>query len=105
MHFRTDKGFWGHDAKATILGVRVGDLSLHWAPDAEGTPAHRLYDLSVDPTEQSDLSASRPDDVARLSALISAHQRDWADARPESLEGGARAAAMLRAIGYAGEDE
>ena len=105
VHFRTDKGFWGHDAKATILGVRVGDLSLHWAPDAEDTPAHRLYDLSVDPTEQSDLSASRPEDVARLSALISAHQRDWASARPESLEGGARAAAMLRAIGYAGEDE
>ena len=79
--------------------------SVDYEPDAEGTPAHRLYDLSVDPTEQSDLSASRPEDVARLSALITAHQRDWASARPQSLEGGARAAAMLRAIGYAGEDE
>ena len=105
VHFRTDKGFWGHDAKATILGVRVGDLSLHWAPDAKETPAYRLYDLSLDPTEQNDLSAARPEDVERLSALIEAHQRSWAGARPESLEGGARAAAMLRAIGYAGEDE
>jgi len=105
VHFRTDKGFWGHDAKATILGVRVGDLSLHWAPDAKEMPAHRLYDLSLDPTEQNDLSASRPEDVARLSALIEVHQRGWSGTRPESLEGGARAAAMLRAIGYAGEDE
>ncbi|MCH2105745.1 MAG: sulfatase [Planctomycetes bacterium] len=105
VHFRTDKGFWGHDAKATILGVRVGELSLHWAPNADEAPAHRLYDISTDPTEQNDLAASRPEDVARLSELIDAHQREWARSKPETLEGGARAAAMLRAIGYAGEDE
>lgn len=105
VHFRTDKGFWGRDAKATILGVRVGDLSLHWVPDADGAPAHRLYDISTDPTEQNDIAASRPEDVARLAELIDSHQREWASSRPETLEGGARAAAMLRAIGYAGDDE
>ena len=87
------------------MGVRVGSLSLHWSPGAEDIPPVRLYDLAADPNETTDLAQARPADVARLKSLIEDHQRTWVRARPETLEGGARAAAMLRAIGYAGDDE
>lgn len=105
VHYRTDKGFWGPTPKATILGVRAGDLSLHWVREADDVSAFRLYDIASDPGEEVDLAAQRPADVERLSAMITAHQRAWASARPEVLEGGARAAAMLRGIGYTGGDE
>jgi arylsulfatase A-like enzyme len=105
VHYRTDKGFWGRDPKATILGVRAGDLSLHWVRQPDEAPAFRLYDLASDPTETTDLAPTRPQDVERLRTLIEDHQRAWAGARPETLEGGARAAAMLRGIGYAGDEE
>jgi arylsulfatase A-like enzyme len=50
-----------------------------------------LFNLAEDPTEQRDLSAVRPDKVAELSALITAHEKDmpkplW----PALLEGPVR---------------
>jgi arylsulfatase A-like enzyme len=50
--------------------VRSGDLKLVWdraAPEAERR--WQLFDLAADPSEQRDLSASRPEDFARLQQL------------------------------------
>ena len=44
-------------------------------------------------------------EVERLKGLILQHQKTWATELPSDLEGGARAAEMLRAVGYAGDEE
>ncbi len=51
--------------------VRHGDwkLQVTTRPDK-----NRLFNLSDDPTEQTDLSSSRPDKLAELLALLDAHQ-------------------------------
>ena len=105
VFFRTDKGGWGGNPKTTILGVRSGGLALHWAPETEKELSVRLYDLANDPIETKDISAQRPQDVERMKELILQHQKAWATELPSDLEGGARAAEMLRAVGYAGDEE
>jgi hypothetical protein len=52
-----------------------------------------------------DIAAQRPLEVERMKALILTHQGSWAADLPNALEGGARAAEMLRAVGYAGDEE
>ncbi len=54
--------FWEHEGNAA---VRVGDLKL--VRLGRNGP-WELYDLKSDRTEQHDLAASKPDDIARLSA-------------------------------------
>lgn len=54
--------FWEHEGNAA---VRVGELKL---VRLGRTGPWELYDLKTDRTEQRDLAASKPDDVARLSA-------------------------------------
>ena len=39
----------------------------------------RLYDLAQDPTEQNDLSASKPEKTAELNALLDAHNARQAE--------------------------
>ncbi len=56
--------------------VRHGDWKLIRA----GRPDKRwLFDLSVDPTEQSNLAAQRPDMVRALEALLDAHNAEQAE--------------------------
>jgi arylsulfatase A-like enzyme len=105
VFFRTDKGGWGSHPKTTILGVRSEGLSLHWAPQTEEDQNVRLYDHIKDPQEMKDIAAQRPLEVERMKALILTHQGSWAADLPNALEGGARAAEMLRAVGYAGDEE
>jgi choline-sulfatase len=79
---------------APLAAVRAGGEKLVLAPRVE------LYDLARDPDELRNLAASRPADVARLTAL----------ARQVEARGGAAsvrvddpaAAERLRALGYVG---
>lgn len=64
-----DAIFWEHEGNAA---VRVGDLKLVRA-GRDG--AWELYDLAADRTEQHDLTAERPADVAALAA----RWRAWAE--------------------------
>jgi arylsulfatase A-like enzyme len=105
VFFRTDKGGWGSHPKTTILGVRSEGLSLHWAPQTEEEQNVRLYNLSEDPREMTNIAALQPLQVERMKALILTHQGSWTADLPNALEGGARAAEMLRAVGYAGDEE
>lgn len=55
--------------------VRAGDWKLQVTKRPEKT---RLYNLAVDPTEQHDLSASEPQRVAHLRAMIDAQNKGMA---------------------------
>ena len=51
-----------------MAAFRVGNMGLGIISDKGGTPM--LFDLSTDPGERHDLSATRPDDLARLQAAL-----------------------------------
>jgi arylsulfatase A-like enzyme len=77
--------FWKDGPK---WAVRDGDLKLVSSPagkenKAEAT-APLLFDLRADPSEERDLAAAKPDDVARLKKLHDAWKRDF----PKPLWGG-----------------
>jgi arylsulfatase len=61
--------YWEHEGNAA---VRVGDLKL---VRAGRTGAWELYDLAADRTEQHDLAAERPAEVAALAA----RWQSWAE--------------------------
>lgn len=77
---------------APLHSLRVGALKYIDAPRAE------LYDLAQDPGEEHDRAASRPDDVARLSAALAAMRRGERTA-PRSADD-PQVAERLRALGY-----
>ena len=63
---------------------RSGDyqaiLSKGWKLQRSAYPKKtRLYDLAQDPTEQNDLSASKPEKTAELNALLDAHNARQAE--------------------------
>lgn len=65
-----DALFW---QSGYIQVVRAGN----WKLQIDGRQDKSwLFDLSIDPTEQSNLATERPDKLAELSALIAAHQAD-----------------------------
>ncbi|MEM0984865.1 MAG: sulfatase [Pseudomonadota bacterium] len=65
-----DAIFW---QSGYIQVVRAGDWKLQIDGRQEKT---WLFDLAADPTEQNNLSESRPDKLAELTALIENHQQD-----------------------------
>ena len=46
---------------------------------ADGPVKYRLFHLDQDPTEQNDVSATRPDRLAELVALLDAHNKQQAE--------------------------
>jgi arylsulfatase A-like enzyme len=80
--------------------VRVGDRKLLVQGDAVS-----LFDLASDPTEQTDLAAQRPDEVAALSEQLAA-QRRRSERDASRFEAGGiaeledEAARQLCALGY-----
>jgi len=62
--------FW---RDGSLRSVRDGDWKLI---DSQRPRRTWLFDLASDPTERTDLSAARPEQVARLRALLQAHHAD-----------------------------
>lgn len=61
---------FGSFKKAVVEG---GAKYIHsWSPEAR----EELYDLSADPGEREDVLAQRPEEAARLRALLDAHVRE-----------------------------
>jgi N-acetylgalactosamine-6-sulfatase len=69
---KRDALFW---RSGDYRAVRAGDWKLQITKRPEKT---RLYNLANDPTERRDLSASEPQRVAALRAMIVAQNRDMA---------------------------
>jgi N-acetylgalactosamine-6-sulfatase len=69
--------FWRYKrAERRLKAVREGDLKLVGENGKE-----ELYDLAADPLERSGLLASRPEDAARLRALLARWEKDVAAPR------------------------
>ncbi len=79
------------------VAVRAADLKLLAARD--GSPP-ALYDLAADPGEHRDVAAERPEDVARLRALLTAWRRDLEPVPPERRSLDAETRRGLEALGY-----
>ncbi len=90
-----------NDVAGRFRTVIEGDHKLVWAPGATEAE-YRLYDLSSDPTEQTDISAEEPERVAALKLHLDA----WMSGQvPEpASEPDADDVEQLKALGYM-EDE
>jgi len=77
---------------APLHSYRIGPLKYVHAPRPE------LYDLGLDPGEEHDLAATRPAEVARLSAALAAMRRGETTA-PRSASD-PEVAERLRGLGY-----
>ncbi len=79
--------YWGATGPGIepFSAVRDGDLKLIWFYDRG---AAELYDVEQDPGERDDLAERRPDEVARLRALLRDHL-GACEAQVPSRKGGA----------------
>jgi arylsulfatase A-like enzyme len=69
-----------HDALFWRSGASQSALVDGWKLNVSDPPGRRwLFDLSVDPNEQRDLSEERPDKLAELQAALDAHNAAQAE--------------------------
>lgn len=97
--YSTERALWEDEHPAILLGVENERFALHFAP---GTDTWRLYDLSVDPEQRTDVAAQHPDVLAELMAALLERAAE-AEARrlPSGAFGdGEGALEALRDIGY-----
>ncbi|MED5262253.1 MAG: sulfatase [Myxococcota bacterium] len=92
------------------IGVRLGNMKLARYTAGEGEYVYEYYDVVADPAEENDLSASRPEEVEVLRAMLDRHEEDRARFL-EEIQGGKPAEnkagplspdqeSKLRALGY-----
>jgi hypothetical protein len=110
--FSTTRGWW-KGRKARLVGLTDGrwklNLALDGAPWGSDAPAPggdlELFDLEHDPEEREDLAAKRPEDAARLRALL-LERLAALEARRigTDVPAGEATLQMLEQLGYAGDD-
>ena len=109
--FTTTRGWWKGRDNVRLVGLTDGkwklNLALDGAPWGGTAPAPggdlELYDLEHDPREQEDLAANRPEDAARLRALL-LERLSALEARRigTDIPAGEATMRMLEELGYAG---
>ena len=114
VFFSTTTGFWNGAQPQTILGLRDGSHVLHYAPEGapwgEPTPGTegdwRLFDLSTDAGEDSDVTARDAARAERMRTAIQELVRELESRRrvPE-IEAGDATMERLKDLGYVGDDE
>lgn len=81
--------------------VRRGDLKLIVNRKHNRV---ELYDLAADPRERTDLAAERPEDVAKMKAMLDAHReqniKDRQQDAPEQVEISDELRDQFKALGY-----
>jgi len=85
------------DVSGRFRAVIEGSWKLIWTPGAPPEQEYQLYDLSVDPGEQQDLSRSDPPQAERLRGLLD----DWLRDDPAvTTQPSAEDEERLRSLGY-----
>jgi arylsulfatase A-like enzyme len=75
-----------HEALFWRSGASQTALVNGWKLNTSTPPGRNwLFDLSVDPTEQNDLSQQRPEKVAELQAALAAHNAEQMPSRWPSV--------------------
>ena len=116
VFFDTRHGWWKGRQFVPLMGVRDGDWVLHWSPEGKpwdapdsadpGEGEARLFDLYSDPGEQNDRASEEPERVERLREMTIRERARHAEEQPaRKLRAGAATLDLLRAAGYAGDDE
>lgn len=111
--FTTTRGAWkGHD-NVPLVGLTDGrwklNLALNGGPSTDDAPLPEgeleLFHLEHDPHELEDLSAKRPEEAARLRALL-LERLSALEARRigTDVPAGEATMQMLEDLGYAGDD-
>lgn len=77
---RTKPLFWKSSAAGSTPAMRVGNWKLHLPRKQRGQP--ELYDLSLDPTESSNMAENHPEVVDRLRKSL----RAWVAELPANYE-------------------
>ncbi len=111
--YSTRTGWWNGRMGNTLLGVRLGDLVLHWATtgrpwgaDATAGPGDgewRLFDLAQDPGELLDIAAEQPEAAAHLRGLLKQRLVNGRSLGP-SLGAGDAMLEQLQQLGYIDAD-
>ncbi|MEM6602119.1 MAG: sulfatase-like hydrolase/transferase [Verrucomicrobiota bacterium] len=70
-HQRTKPLFWNNGSPAGTIALREKNWKYYSSPNSPS----ELYDLSQDPEEKSDLSASNPELVSELEAIVQQWRR------------------------------
>jgi hypothetical protein len=111
--FSTENGWWNGRFRQPLLGLRRGDHVLHLAPEGgpwgsdapSPAPQRRLYDVSADPGERRDLSATDPELADELQRLLEQRTADLRARRVTPVvPAGEATLEYLRQIGYIGEE-
>jgi arylsulfatase A-like enzyme len=111
--FMTTKGSWKGRNLVRISGLTDGKLKLDlahngapWGADSASEGDWELFDLGLDPGETRDLSASRPEDLARLRAALDELLRTQRERRiGYDIPAGGATLLQLQRLGYAGDHE
>ncbi|MFT4540500.1 MAG: arylsulfatase [Planctomycetota bacterium] len=90
-----------------LHSIRDGNWRLDWAPKPTGFDGDlvRLYDLASDPDARNDMAVDHPDRVERLKRVISVWLKQEGEQQPRMLQDGQAELELLRATGYAGNDD
>lgn len=111
--FTTTKGFWKGKNRTHVIGLTDGVWKLEFAPGgspwntapAPGGDAS-LFHLGRDPGEREDLAASRPEELARLRALLLKRVDELERKRiGADIPAGGATLQLLQKLGYVGEDD
>lgn len=106
--FSTHQGWWNGETPVTLLGMRAGTRTLHyaaegraWGSDEEGSDPLRLFDVVLDPGELRDLEGVEPDEAGRLLGVLRRRVEALeASRRVQSIPAGALTVDLLRRLGY-----
>jgi arylsulfatase A-like enzyme len=112
--FTTTRGSWKGRDNVPLVGLTDGrwklNLALDGGPAGSSAPAPEgaleLFQLEHDPRELEDLSASRPEEAARLRAIL-LERLSALEARRigTDVPAGEATLEMLEHLGYGGDDE
>ncbi|MFT4537678.1 MAG: arylsulfatase A-like enzyme [Planctomycetota bacterium] len=100
--FQTSKGFWNHQDRQSLNGIREDDWVLHWREgDQQSWKDVRLFQADVDPGEQTNVAAQDTARVNEMRETLIGELKKQRKVAPRNGFGiGASGQNTLRGMGY-----